>query len=78
MNIKKITDSFADFSYDLETTKLNRVLYFWTKDKENKFFFEIPGDSCPRVRILIEEEWQTFEDENIENLIQKTIEIIKN
>ena len=77
MNIRKITESFPNYSYDLEETNYDRKLYFWYK--EQNFFFEIPNDETnTKVKILIEEEWQTFEDEDIEKLIQKTIEIINN
>lgn len=75
--VKKITESFPNHRYDMETTKSEWIIFFWKKNIEgNKtFFFEL-SDVSPKVKILINSRWETFEDENIEILIKKTQEII--
>jgi len=86
--IKKITESFPNYKYDMETTVWDWVIYFWN-DENNKFFFELPNGQpgmeksrnikvSPKVKIFVNEEWKTFENENVDNLIKKTKEIIIN
>lgn len=80
--IKKITNSFPTYKYDMETTTWDWVIYFWNEDK--KFFFELPTETktkkpikvSPKVKIFIDEEWKTYEHEDVEHLIEKIKEII--
>lgn len=77
--IKKITDSFPDYRYDMETTKWDWVIFFWNSNNK-KFFFELPIVKelkvSPRVKIYLNDEWKTFEDDNIDFLIEKTKELL--
>jgi hypothetical protein len=85
--IKKITDSFPNHKYDMETTTWDWVIYFWNNE-DKKFFFELPTGTpvhkqdggpikvSPRVKIFINEEWKIIENDNVDKLIQKTKEII--
>ncbi|NPV13288.1 MAG: hypothetical protein HPY57_16125 [Ignavibacteria bacterium] len=84
--IKKITDSFPNYKYDMETTTWDWVIYFWNNEN-HKFFFELPNGYptikvskgikvSPKVKIYLNEEWKTFENENVDKLIEKTKEII--
>jgi len=80
--IKKITDSFPNHKYDMETTVWDWVIYFWNNDE--KFFFELPNVSestkkikvSPKVKIFLNEQWKTIENENVHKLIEKTKELI--
>lgn len=80
--IKKITDSFPNHKYDMETTVWDWVIYFWNNEN-TKFFFELPNIEkshgikvSPKVKIFINEQWKTFENDDVDNLIQKTKELI--
>jgi len=74
--IRKITESFPDYKYDMETTIWDWVIYF--NDEDKKFFFELPNhkdkskNDNHKVKMLIEGEWIIFEGENIDELIEKT------
>jgi len=88
--IKKITESFPEHRYDMETTTSEWVIFFWEKNTQKElnqktFFFELPNVTptekikiSPKVKILIDSKWETFEDENVDSLIEKTKEKIKN
>ncbi len=88
--IKKITESFPEHRYDMETTTCEWVIFFWEKNTQKElnqktFFFELPNvistekiKISPKVKILIDSKWETFEDENVDTLIEKTKEKIKN
>jgi len=86
--IKKVTEAFPDFRYDMESTMWYWVIYFWDKN-DNKFFFEIANgtidawelergadEQTHKVKISKNGEWIIFEDKNIDNLIIKTKETI--
>jgi hypothetical protein len=49
--IKKITNSFPTYKYDMETTTWDWVIYFWNEDK--KFFFELPTESKTKKQIKV-------------------------
>jgi hypothetical protein len=77
-HIKKITESFQDCNYDIETTVSDWVIYFWNNDI--KFFFELPNikkgaKGILKAKIYTDNQWVNFEDENIDNLIIKIQEI---
>ena len=74
LNIRKITDSFQDCEYDMETSIGEWIIYFW--DDDVKFFFELPNTKkgitgTPKAKIYSNREWTYFEDENIDELIIK-------
>jgi hypothetical protein len=77
-SIRKITDSFQDCNYDMETSMTDWIIYFWNDDF--KFFFELPNTKkeivgTPKAKIYTEGKWIYFEDDNIDNLIIKIKEI---
>ena len=80
-NINKITESFPEYRYDMETTMWEWLIYFWKN--EQSFFFELPNHNkiddvkpIPKSRISKNGEWIVLEDYDIDILIQKTKEII--
>ncbi|MCK9415620.1 hypothetical protein M0Q97_03045 [Candidatus Dojkabacteria bacterium] len=77
--IFKITESFPGYDYDVETTTWDNIIYFHINDNF-KFFFELPNkknnDTKQKVKIYIKNDWQIFTDDNLNNLIIKTKQII--
>jgi hypothetical protein len=81
--IKKITESFPEYRYDLENLGWIQVVYVF--DTVESFFFEIPsgidpweverGETgmCPQlVQIRENDEWIKIENEDLDELINIT------
>lgn len=77
--IFKITESFPGYDYDVETTTWDHIVYFRIDDDFN-FFFELPNaknsNTKPKVKIYIKNDWEIFTDDNLNELIIKTKQII--
>ena len=87
--IIKITESFPNYNYDVETTKWTEVIYFWNNDG-SKFFFEFTNIkknsvakclyqdivTTSKVKIWSKNIWTTISDNNIDELILKTKNVI--
>lgn len=80
--IKKITDSFPEYTFDMETTMWDWIIYFKSSEIDQlRFFFELSNTTDTekiiyKVKISNGLKWETIYDDNIDNLIQKTKEIL--
>jgi len=88
-DIKKITNSFPEYRYDIETTMWEWIIYFWKSTESDNFFFELPnavdpweierggtGMITPKANISVRGEWHKFENENLDILIKNIKDIL--
>jgi len=72
-NIDKVTDSFPEFRFDMETTAGYWIIYLWKGD--TKFFFELPSNEDEtniKIKLYLDDEWDIFDGEDLDQLIKIT------
>jgi len=71
--IDKVTVSFPEFRFDMETSAGYWIIYLWKGD--TKFFFEIPNneeETKIKVKMFLDDNWNVFDNENLDELIKIT------